>query len=384
MEAVIFVLLLLVLGAVVYIFDFILNSHPLGHSEIVELAERRRRRRGLARFDYSDLEQPADSSEKSKMKAGGEFVHSSLVFRDTPARIAGMLKSKKHEWVVVAFVRCPSVPLIWWNKGPDGAHVSLLLSNKDILDRAQDLGADAIAILHNHPNPSGKRAVSAPSSQDIQSATATSQSLLSYGISVLEFICDRGVPLLYFAAISEEAEPLGPILQKIQKDNARNREQNYRLRKELRQELQQVQITGFGLCHAAEGGEWLQLIHPESGEELGVKEGRPTRIRLKGQESLAFKQSLERAAATVNQRASPGLKMCSGTRAFSNTSQSVEAQALCLASITMDWENIEWDGESFPFTAQNALKLYTDVPYVRSQVLHFSEDTANFLGLPLT
>ena len=99
MEALGFVLVVVAVAAifgVMRLVDFLSNSHPLNHSEMLDLAEKRRRNRSLERFDYSDMEQPAHTSEKKRMKASGEFVRCNLAFCDAPARIAGMLKSKKH------------------------------------------------------------------------------------------------------------------------------------------------------------------------------------------------------------------------------------------------------------------------------------------------
>lgn len=229
-------------------FDFLWNSHPLNDSELLELAEKRRRDRALEKFNFSNMEQPAHPSEKKSMNASGELVNCDLVFYDAPARIAGMLKAKKHEWIVAAYVRSYHVPMLWWNKGPDGVHVYLTLSDQDILSHAKKLGADAIAILHNHPNPYGNRATSEPSPNDVKSALTAANFLLPHGISLLEFVCDRGIPNLYFTAFSEAEEALEPILSNVQQSNGSSREENYRLRKELRAG---EQLAGSGVVYEA-------------------------------------------------------------------------------------------------------------------------------------
>lgn len=229
-------------------FDFLANCHPLSDSEVLDLAEKRRRDRALEKYDFSNMELSADPSEKKSMKASGQLVNCNLSFYDAPARIAGMLKAKKHEWIVAAYVRSYQVPLLWWNKGPDGVHVYLTLSDQDILSHAKELGADAIAILHNHPNPYGNRATSEPSPNDVKSALTAANFLLPHGISLLEFVCDRGIPHLYFTAFSEAEEALEPILSNVQQSNGFSRGENYRLRKELREG---EQSAGLGVVYEA-------------------------------------------------------------------------------------------------------------------------------------
>ena len=229
-------------------FDFLANCHPLNDSEVLDLAEKRRRNRALEKFDFSNIEQPAHPSEKKRMKASGQFVSCNLAFYDAPAHIAGMLKAKKHEWIVAAYVRSYHVPLLWWNKGPDGVHVYLTLSEQDVLSQAKEMGANAIAILHNHPNPYGNRATCEPSPNDVKSALITANFLLPHAISLLEFVCDRGVPHLYFTAFSEAEEPFEPILSNVQQSNGLSRGENYGLRKELRDG---EQLAGLSVAYEA-------------------------------------------------------------------------------------------------------------------------------------
>lgn len=46
--------------------------------------------------------------------------------------------------------------------------------------------------------------------------------------------------------------------------------------------------------------------------------------------------------------------------------------------LTKDWRNIEWDGQPFPYSEDNAIKLYTKVPHIRAQVLGYWRDRAHF------
>ena len=46
--------------------------------------------------------------------------------------------------------------------------------------------------------------------------------------------------------------------------------------------------------------------------------------------------------------------------------------------LTLGWRNIEWEGKEFPFTPENATKLYTKVSHIRVQVLNYYRDRSTF------
>jgi hypothetical protein len=53
------------------------------------------------------------------------------------------------------------------------------------------------------------------------------------GGSLLEFICERGVPHLYYAAFADDVVPIEPILTEVMSVNDKGVFSNYWLRKEL-------------------------------------------------------------------------------------------------------------------------------------------------------
>ena len=57
------------------------------------------------------------------MRSGGEFVDCDFHYREMPSRVASLLKFKKHEWIVVAFISSLLVRRLWWNKGPGRTQV---------------------------------------------------------------------------------------------------------------------------------------------------------------------------------------------------------------------------------------------------------------------
>ena len=196
-------------------------------------------------FDFSAMQRPADAAEKKAMTRQGEFVACDLPYRDAPARIAGLLKYKKHEWIVIAFINSFHVQQLWWNKGPDGTMVWSFLRHHSLKAAIESLKPDSIAILHNHPNPDPSYyRMSFPSEADLRSAGSFDEEFSKHGISLLEFVCERGVPHLYYATFAESVVPMDPITSEVQKVNGTGILRNYSLRKELKRSTRAEQIAG--------------------------------------------------------------------------------------------------------------------------------------------
>src|SRR5436190_20162780 len=94
------VLIVLVLAAI----DVLRNRHPLTPEEIRRLATKRRRTRQIREFAFCVQPRPANPAEKKAMDSTGEFVTCDVDYFEMPSRVAGLLKYKKHEWIVVAFI----------------------------------------------------------------------------------------------------------------------------------------------------------------------------------------------------------------------------------------------------------------------------------------
>ena len=221
------------------------NRHPLTRDEVIQLAQKRRRKRALLEYQFCSKQLAADVAEKKAMKSVGEFLACDLDYNRTPSRIAGLLKYKKHEWIVFAFISVPRVTRLWWNKGPDGKQVWPFLQSRELDKAIESLNPDALAILHNHPNPDPLRyRMNIQSDADLASAGFLHRRLARRRISLLEFICERGVPHLYYAAFSDVVVPVAPILGEVDSVNGTGIFKNYRLRKEMRKRTQAEQIYG--------------------------------------------------------------------------------------------------------------------------------------------
>lgn len=229
---VILAVVLLILSSVAI--DLFRNRHPLTPEEENRLASKRRRNAQLQEFQFCVQPRPANPEEKKAMKSTGEFVACDLDYYEAPSRIAGLLKYKKHEWIVFAFVSRKRVVRLWWNKGPDDSRVWPLLGVDAVQALVRSLRLDAIAVLHNHPNPNPSRyRMNSPSDADMASAAYFHRILAVLGGSLLEFICERGVPHLYFAAFADQIVPVEPILTAVVSANDKGMFSNYKLRKEL-------------------------------------------------------------------------------------------------------------------------------------------------------
>jgi len=130
-----FILIVVVLVVLCYAIDIFRNRHPLTADEASLLSQKRRRNRALLEYRFCSNQRVADRAEKKAMDSTGQFVVCDFDFLQAPSRIAGLLKYKKHEWVVLAFISSSRVSRLWWNKGPDGTQVWAFLREHD-LDRA--------------------------------------------------------------------------------------------------------------------------------------------------------------------------------------------------------------------------------------------------------
>jgi hypothetical protein len=228
--------------------DIYKNRHPLNPEEILELARTKQWRHLLAVHAFSSIPVAADASKKKAMKASGQFVRCDLGFSQLPSSIAGLLKYKKHEWVVLVFVKDLHAEYLWWNKGQDGTSVSPHLRG-GYLDNALRLHKpDMVVRLHNHPNPDPlKYRVNQPSSQDLTSAEYFSNLLSQQGIAFMDFVCERGVPYLYYAFLSSRSAPIDEFIKNISKINDSGIFANVGLRRELSMRTAQLVAVRGGI-----------------------------------------------------------------------------------------------------------------------------------------
>lgn len=181
-------LVLVVLAVMVLVW-----GKPLRENEVAHLANKRRMRQILKYFSFPHLLSYADSKFKSTLKPDGALYPADIEVRLLPSYVGSLLKYKKHEWIVIAFVRERKCIRLWANKGVDRNGVAVALPVEHFGKIAKANGCEILMVFHNHPasRPDLFR-YDLPSSQDVQSADSYATVLNAQGISSAEYVCERG------------------------------------------------------------------------------------------------------------------------------------------------------------------------------------------------
>ncbi len=123
-----------------------------------------------------------------------------------------------------------------------------------------------------------------------------------------------------------------------------------------------------------EDGVPMEVVHPETGQVLRDADGKALTITVLGEDSEVY-QAHERQS--TNRR----LKQAQRGRRGGMTAEQIQAETLELVvACTVGWSGIVYEGAALPFSATNARKLYTALPWLRRQVEQFMGDAGNFFG----
>ena len=111
----------------------------------------------------------------------------------------------------------------------------MALTDQDLHEQVRRIAYDTVLILHNHPNPfpSGY-SINKPSPKDLESAISFHRKFNEMRLNLLEFICERGIPRLYYAGFVTSPISLWLLIAKIQKKNDSSIFVNRVLHKELK------------------------------------------------------------------------------------------------------------------------------------------------------
>lgn len=128
-----------------------------------------------------------------------------------------------------------------------------------------------------------------------------------------------------------------------------------------------MDLAALDTRKGAEQGFELQLAHPQSGALLAG------RITLQGQDAAAWQdRQKELLQARVN-------RLQRNKKSVASVDE-LEADAVeLLVAVTTGWSGLAVDGAPYPFTAENARKLYTGYPWIREQAYEAVNDRGNFL-----
>lgn len=137
-------------------------------------------------------------------------------------------------------------------------------------------------------------------------------------------------------------------------------------------------IASLDTAQASDTGARIPILHPTNGKEIGLF------VTVLGKHSQVFRDIVRdrvnrrmRDEANAQRRNKPNDTI---------TAEQVESEAIeLLVSCTLNWDsgvdNPTWTykGEDLPFTVQNAIKVYTDMIWIRQQVDDAIGDLENFI-----
>jgi hypothetical protein len=219
-----------------FVFLFILFyrlSKPLKDEQILRLAHKRRQKKISQYFASSSWIIVPPLHFKKSLKPDGKLYELNLNLPDVPSFVANLLKYKKHEWSVIAFIADRKMQYLWTNKGPDRSQVNLVSINF-IIETAKKSNCDVIMAFHNHPAHDPQYySYRNPSNMDLQSAQKYAEILNSANISYLDHICERGTAYRYFLKPSENLYPLQEILNNLGIENLQGKMTHMKLHLEL-------------------------------------------------------------------------------------------------------------------------------------------------------
>lgn len=232
--AIIFLLCIIILvWLLIELFFWLSHRKPLTELEITKLMKKRRNKYIKKHFTLRETNTFPNKDFKSSMKPTGKMYYSNIDSLSFPSYVANLLKWKKHVWVVVGCLKDNVVKCFYLNKGNDNMSVSLNIDIYELIEFCKINGYQTIMRFHNHPNNNPNRYYHiVPCKQDEKSANHFSNITLSAGINWLDYVCERGHVLEYFAAFSDSFYPAESSYDYIYNQNC-NSENYYKLQREL-------------------------------------------------------------------------------------------------------------------------------------------------------
>lgn len=128
-----------------------------------------------------------------------------------------------------------------------------------------------------------------------------------------------------------------------------------------------LDLAALDTSLGAEEGRELEVLHPKTGEPIGL------RITLLGTDSEAY----QKAVRAQQRRAMDRL---AHNRKRRSTPEELEAESIeLLATITRGWGPFNLGGKDYPYNHPNAVALYQRFGWIREQADAFAGERANFL-----
>ena len=122
---------------------------------------------------------------------------------------------------------------------------------------------------------------------------------------------------------------------------------------------------------AKEDGEWLEVLHPVTGQVIRDSEDVALQICLLGKDSKQYRK----AQRSITER-----RMKSRSKASRMNAEAIEIEAIdVLVACVTDWKGLGSDGVELVCNPANARKVFTEHLWLREQVDEFVDDRGNFM-----
>lgn len=131
-----------------------------------------------------------------------------------------------------------------------------------------------------------------------------------------------------------------------------------------------LNLSVLNVSEVSESGIDIELVHPATGEGLDAW------VRVRGKDSRTVQNHARKVVNDMQKRE----KIAKGKNKDADMSiEELEMLAVERAVIRIiSWRGIEEDGQSVPFTVENATRILKDNPWIREQVLENSDDLTGF------
>jgi HD superfamily phosphohydrolase len=128
-----------------------------------------------------------------------------------------------------------------------------------------------------------------------------------------------------------------------------------------------VDLSSLDTNKASEEGVWCDIENPANGELTGI------RIKVLGMDSKVYIDHVRRIQDKNLKKGFRGIKSMK-TETLDNN----KIETICVC--TVDWENVEYNGQQLSCDAENKRWLYKTFRWIFDQVDEFIGDRAHFLG----
>ena len=131
-----------------------------------------------------------------------------------------------------------------------------------------------------------------------------------------------------------------------------------------------LNLSVLNVSEVSESGIDIELVHPATGEGLDAW------VRVRGNDSRTVQNHARKVVNDMQKRE----KIARGKNKDTDLSiEELEMLAVERAVVRIiSWRGIEEDGQSVPFTVENATRILKDNPWIREQVLENSDDLTGF------